>query len=386
MTIDSTDPVANLIRQADTAAAQGRLSDAGRLLDAALTAQPNDVDTWLKRAAICRGQGDLTAALTAAEGALRADPLNFMALLLRANLLEKLGQPDANEAYGYALAQQPAEPPPHLRTMLEHGAARYAAFQRAQDHALVAALDRVGLTLSEDEGARVERFRTNATRMTRVYHSEPTDYHYPGLREREFHESALFPWIAALEAATVAITQEFETVVAAEQAELTPYIQYAPGQPVRQWAPLNQSRDWTAIHLIRNGLTVAANARHCPITMALMARLPQPKIAGASPNVMFSLLAPHTHIPPHHGINNTRLVCHLPLIIPPDCWFRVGAGRRTWEMGRVLVFDDTIEHEAMNGSDQLRVVLIFDIWHPDLSRGEQDAVATLIAAHGQSIT
>jgi aspartyl/asparaginyl beta-hydroxylase (cupin superfamily) len=94
---------------------------------------------------------------------------------------------------------------------------------------------------------------------------------------------------------------------------------------------------------------------------------------------MFSLLAPKTRIPPHHGVANTRLVCHLPLIVPDHCWFRVGAETRPWEPGRAWIFDDTIEHEAANDSDQLRVVLIFDIWHPGLSQPEREAIAALMA-------
>ena len=94
---------------------------------------------------------------------------------------------------------------------------------------------------------------------------------------------------------------------------------------------------------------------------------------------MFSLLAPRTRIPPHTGVANTRLVCHLPLIVPERCWFRVGAETREWEVGKAFVFDDTIEHEAANDSDRLRVVFIFDVWHPGLSEAERDTVAAIMA-------
>ena len=103
-------------------------------------------------------------------------------------------------------------------------------------------------------------------------------------------------------------------------------------------------------------------------------------ISGRSPNAMFSLLAPGTRIPPHNGVANTRLVCHLPLIVPEGCWFRVGAETRAWQVGEAFVFDDTIEHEAANDSDQLRVVLIFDVWHPDLDPIEREAVTAVIEA------
>ncbi|WP_223276590.1 aspartyl/asparaginyl beta-hydroxylase domain-containing protein [Sphingomonas daechungensis] len=86
--------------------------------------------------------------------------------------------------------------------------------------------------------------------------------------------------------------------------------------------------------------------------------------------------------PPHVGVNNARLVCHLPLIVPEGCWFRVGAETRYWKRGEAFVFDDTIEHEAMNPSDELRVVFIFDVWHPDLTDTERAAVAALIGSEG----
>ena len=44
------------------------------------------------------------------------------------------------------------------------------------------------------------------------------------------------------------------------------------------------------------------------------------------------------------------------------------------------MFDDTIEHEARNDSDQLRVLLIFDTWHPLLSAEERRMITALNAA------
>jgi aspartyl/asparaginyl beta-hydroxylase (cupin superfamily) len=99
---------------------------------------------------------------------------------------------------------------------------------------------------------------------------------------------------------------------------------------------------------------------------------------------MFSLLAPHTRIPPHTGVANTRLVCHLPLIVPPNCGFRCGATTREWRVGEAFVFDDTIEHEAWNDSDELRVVLIIDLWQPSLTPDERIGITSVIEAAGVS--
>jgi hypothetical protein len=374
------DEAAKLEAEADRAAARGDSAAARACLEQAVSAEPDRLDAWLKLAAMCRATGDLERALAAVSGALRIDPLGFLPLLLKANLLERTGRAEeAGETYGYALAQEPSETPPHLAPMIAHARERHEAYAAAAERRLAMAAAAAG-ALSSREERRVERFRSNIVRRTRPYHCEPTHFHYPGLRELEFHDREDFPWLAALEAATEAITSDFHRVMASERAELVPYIQYPDDVPLRQWATLNRNRAWTAIHLIQNGEVIEANARHCPSTMALLQTLDQPDIPRRGPNAMFSLLAPGAHIPPHTGVANTRLVCHLPLVVPPGCWFRVGAERRAWEVGKAFVFDDTIEHEAANESQALRVVLIVDAWHPDLSAAERAAVTEVMAA------
>lgn len=373
----------SLEAEADRAAAAGSRAEARRLLGRVTEAAPERIEPWLKLAAMCRADGDVAAALTAVSGALRIDPLGFLPLLLKANLLEAAGRADeAGEAYGHALAQRPDDVPPHLAGPLERAERLHAAYVERVEASLIEAGRGVEPRLSPPERRRLARFASNIVRRTRPYHSEPSHFHYPGLVEREFHDPEDFPWLAELEAATGAISDEFQRLMAGERAELVPYIQYSDDQPLRQWKGLNWNKAWTAIHLLQNGATIDANARHCPETMKLLDRIGQPRIAGRSPNAMFSLLAPRTRIPPHEGVANTRLVCHLPLIVPEDCWFRVGAETRIWEPGKAFVFDDTIEHEAANDSDRLRVVLIFDIWHPGLSSLEREAVTALMAGAG----
>lgn len=368
--------------EADRAAAAGDLANARALLERAVAGTAaGRADTWLKLAAICRGTGDVAAALAAVDGALAVEPLAFLPLLLKADLLEATGRgEEAGQHFGYALAQLPADVPAPLRAKVEHARRAHAAHVARLSERLARSGAGSRNRLSAGERRRLDRFRDNILRVTRPYHSEPTHFAYPGLREREFHDDEDFPWLGTLEAATGAIVEDFQRVMAAERAELVPYIQYSPSEPLRQWRELNHNRSWTAIHLVQNGVTVEENARHCPATMALLPQLDPAAIPGRGPNAMFSLLAPGTHIPPHTGVSNARLVCHLPLIVPPGCWFRVGAETREWVAGKAWVFDDTIEHEAMNAGEALRVVLIVDTWHPDLSPEERAAVAAVVAA------
>jgi aspartyl/asparaginyl beta-hydroxylase (cupin superfamily) len=228
-------------------------------------------------------------------------------------------------------------------------------------------------------GEKLGRFRESIDIMTgrkRRYDSQSNNFHYHGLAPVSFFERTDFPWLDAIEASTGAIRDEFLAVLDGEEG-FTPYLTYRNDQPLNQWAELNNSPRWSAFHLIKDGKPEAANAARCPATMAALARAPQPEQAGRTPSAMFSLLKPRTRIPPHTGVSNVRLVTHLPLIVPEGCGFRVGNETREWVPGQAWVFDDTIEHEAWNESDKLRVVLIFDIWHPHLSEAERAMISAM---------
>lgn len=374
---------AELIAEADQALAGRDFARSAALLEEAASLSPKDPALWMRIAAMRRTTGDFSGALNAVQNALVMRPRDFTALLMRASVLERLGDPGAGPAWGHALAQKPpTQVPPQLQAIVGEAERRYALWVEQEATRLSDVTAAAEQRADAEQRKRIERFRNNVLRRTRPFHSEPTDYHFPELTEREFHPRRLFPWLEQVEAAVDDITAELRAVMASERAELVPYVQYDEHMPMDQWRPLNHNLDWTAIHLLQHGRTVDANAGHCPRTMALLRGIPQPIVAGASPNAMFSLLAPHTTIPPHVGISNARLVCHLPLIVPKGCWFRVGAQTREWKTGEVIVFDDTIEHEAENPTDELRVVLIFDVWHPDLSPVERDAVAALIGSGG----
>jgi aspartyl/asparaginyl beta-hydroxylase (cupin superfamily) len=367
-------------READSAAQAGRLPEARRLLETAVAHTPERLEAWLKLAAMCRATGDVAAATAAVSRALALDPLDLSALLMRAMLLERGGEAAAaGEAYGHALAQIPEgeSPPPPLAPLVAHARDRYRRFQEA-------ALARYRGAIPDDpeageeERGRLDRFCSNIARTTEAHVQQPTHFHYPGLPALEFHPRSRFPWLEELEAGADTIRAEFEALIGSEAAELVPYLQYPDDVPLRQWKDLNRSRDWTAVHLLQNGERIERNARHCPATLDLLSRLPQPHIRARGPNAMFSLLAPRTRIPPHTGVANTRLVCHLPLVVPEGCGFRVGAETRRWVPGEAFVFDDTIEHEAWNDSDELRVVFIFDLWAWALGPAERRAIAAIL--------
>lgn len=210
----------------------------------------------------------------------------------------------------------------------------------------------------------------------------PGTLYIPGLQPRPFFEREDFPWIDTLEAAYPVILEELNQVLNQAEGSFQPYIQLDPGSPgAAGWGDLNRSTDWSAFHLFRHGRTVSANTARCPRTMAVLEQLPLMRIPRHAPEVLFSVLRPHRRIPPHFGSINGRLIVHMPLIVPPNCGALCAAGEaRVWEPGRCLIFDDSFLHEAWNDSDQLRVVMLLDIWNPQLSAQEREAFSAALAA------
>ncbi len=344
-------------------------------------ADGSDAQQWIHLAIACRNLKDEAAEQAAITRALSLDPRDLVALILRAGLLERQGK--MHEAAAANSAVIDVAPPldklrPELRPAVAHALESAGAYSERR----VAFLDEyLEPHYKAFAGEKLKRFRDSVDIMVgrkRRFDSQSLVYHYPSLAPIEFFDRADSPWLDAVEAATDAIRDEFLAVYTTEQG-FTPYISYPSDVPHNQFAELNNSPRWSAFHLYKMGTRVDGNAARCPLTMQALANAPQPDQPGRTPSAMFSLLKPKTTIPVHTGVTNVRLVTHLPLIVPAGCRFRVGNDTREWIPGRAWVFDDTIEHEAVNDSDLVRVVLIFDVWHPHLSAAERAMVTALAA-------
>ena len=358
---------------------RGDLAQARAWLDRLVKADGSDPQQWVNLALACQGLKDEAGEEVAIRQALSVDPTDLLGLLMRGNLLERQGRShDAARAYGAAATVSP--PMDRLHPDLRPSVAHAIAYKDKHDRDCAGFIDRhLEAAYRDLAGEDLRRFRDSVDIMVgrkRRYDSQSLIYHYPRLVPVEFFERAEFPWLDGLESETDAIRDEFLEVLRSEEG-FAPYIAYPPDVPHNQWAELNNSPRWSAFHLYKLGERVDENASRCPRTMAALARAPLPQQAGRTPAAMYSLLKPRTHIPPHTGVTNARLVAHLPLIVPEGCAFRVGNETRPWQPGRAWVFDDTIEHEAWNDSDKLRVVLIFDIWHPHLSAAERAMITAL---------
>jgi aspartyl/asparaginyl beta-hydroxylase (cupin superfamily) len=365
--------------RADLAA--GRAAEALARMDGLV---PADLDPgprtelFLMRAAACRMLGRADDEATALQTALAHDPYCWPALLQKADLLEKKGELKAAAVmYRDVLRISPPAGyrPESFAKPLAHAERMVAMYAEALETTLLQAVGELpGMSQKWREAVSIMSGRT------RPFHADCNQLTVPRLPAQPFFRREMFDWVPRLEQHTDAIREEMIAALAESGAEFQPYIQYRPGEPVNQWAELNHSRAWTSFHLYRGGKPVEENLARCPRTAEALKLIDAVHLAGTCPNAMFSVLAPKTHIPPHHGESNARLVAHLPLVVPSDCLFRVGYDNRRWNEGEVLVFDDTIEHEAWNDSDEIRVVMIFDVWNPLLSLEERAIVQRMAEA------
>jgi aspartate beta-hydroxylase len=329
----------------------------------------------------CGALGEHGAALAAVERALALTPANPYSLMLKADLLAERG--DARGATAFYKAALTAAPPaqqmpPDLRSELARAERLIAMYAEKFSSHLVSQLAAAGL----DDGPSSRRFAHSLDLLLgkkEVFVQSPRFFYFPELPKIQFFERDACPWLDKVEAAFDEIRAELLAVLR-EDGLFEPYVQNEAGVPALNQGGLINNRDWSAFYLWKNGQFMADNAARCPRTLAALADVPISSVPGRSPSVLFSLLRPGAHIPAHTGVLNTRMICHLPLIVPPGCYLRVGNDKRECVAGKAWAFDDSIEHEAWNTSDQTRVILLFEAWRPELSHKERELVASMFQA------
>lgn len=326
-------------------------------------------------------EAGLRARLADADRRLAADPRDLRALIAKGDALAGLG--DGRTAAGfYSSALRAAGdgrglPPDLIAELRRAQAAAQDQARRFETH-LTDSLSRAGF----DAATSSDRFALSLDLMAgrkQLHLSQPLFYLFPGLPQIQFQPRGTLPWMTAVEQAADDMRAELEALLAGPEL-FRPYVEKRADRPNRDAAGMIDNPDWSALFLWRDGVEQTDVARRCPRTLEALAQVPLCRVPGRTPSILFSRLRPGARIPPHHGLINTRLICHLPLIAPPGSRFRVGNDVREWKEGQAWAFDDTVEHEAANDSGLDRTILIFDVWKPELTGEEKDLVAAMFQA------
>lgn len=357
------------------------------LLERSMRAGPERALVLQNLGLVHKARGDYESALAALDRALKLQPVYPMALIHKGSVLELLDRRrDAVRAYLCAWKQAPgfqqmrnsdrvSEP---VRELLSHSA---DIINQARIELLDLALADLRAKHGNTDLQRVTQFVELylGTALPRYKHAmqRPAFLYFPELEARPFFEREEFDWVRELEAATAEIRGDLLAVLQ-QPDELQPYVHVNAPDPA-QWKELNNSPQWSAFHFYKSGERHEAHCALCPVTTQVAEKLPLVRTSSHSPEVFFSILKPGTHIPPHYGLGNYKIAVHLPLIVPADCAIRVGNETRIWTEGKCLIFDDSFQHEAWNRSSELRAVLILEVWNPQLTPAERQAIAAVLS-------
>lgn len=324
--------------------------------------------------------GERDACASALERLVAIAPGVVLAWLMKGDLAAGSGdEPAAKAAYERAFteARLKSEIPADVRQRLSRAAEWLDAFRQSEASRFRSEIAASGI----NETVTSRRFRRSLDIIfdeQEIYVQRPTVYYFPDLPQIQFYERESFAWVEEFESHSEAIAGELASLLE-DRGLFTPHIAAEESTPSDGYQGLAGNAGWSSLYLWTGGAVVEENARRCPVTMAALEKVPLARFSRrypSAPAVMFSMLKGGAKIPPHNGATNVRLICHLPLVVPPRCGLRVGNQIREWEPNKLLIFDDTIEHEAWNDSGEDRIVLIFDIWRPELTDEEKGAVTT----------
>ncbi len=168
-----------------------------------------------------------------------------------------------------------------------------------------------------------------------------------------FYDNSNFSWISLLEDNYPVIKNEVETYINKYETEIKPYFNKNL---------VTKEKSWRTFAFFFWCWKVKKNIKECPETFKVLQQAPN--IVSAS----ISILEPGVQIKPHRGDTNAIVRAHLALVAPvqlPDCGFEVNEQQKSWQEGKIFVFNDAAKHTAWNHSNKRRYVLLIDVMRPE---------------------
>lgn len=183
----------------------------------------------------------------------------------------------------------------------------------------------------------------------------PVSRYVPGLTSKPWYDTKDYPFIVLIEAG-------YEDI----RSELMINLQERHHLFTGETENLHVGGEWTELRLKSSGYGYTKYVEYFPKTMQHIQKCGQ-----TFTSIKFSSIQPGTHIRTHTGPSNERLRLHLCLVHTGGAKIRVGTDWHTWEEGKVIMFDDSWEHEVIHTGQEMRIVLILDIWHPELPEDQR---------------
>lgn len=363
--------------QAVAALNAGKPVEAREKFQAIIDAGSADETVWLGLALATLAQGDFQATVDAADEVLSKNAQNIRALILKGDGLWQLGDRRGASKF-YTLVGAMVPDTAELPQQVAREISRVNALNEEHKTALSTHLDR---SINDVDPSYVSDRFSQALDLLKEkkerFEQEPRAFYFPELPTVQFYNPDDLSWTQSLTSKIEAIVEEFESALP-KLTGFRPYIHADGNLPINPDHPLLDNSDWSAAFLAQSGSRDDALCALFPETMKALEAAPLERIPGRGPSILISRLLPGARIDAHRGFLNTRLTCHIPLIIPENCGIRVGNETRSWTSGELLIFNDSIDHEAWNNSAEERYVLIFQVWRPELSEQECELVSKLL--------
>lgn len=351
--------------------------------------RPNEEQMLLGLGVALEETGELEEAKAALQRVIKINDANPFSYIYLGSVFEKLDEPElAGWAYSFGIDINPA-----LKVAPERGELPVAACERVGKSN--AFLKEAGRKLREGAIAKAKEkfpkgdFSRIEKSVWRKLHDakigltnknqQPLSFYIPHLDRGPWFDKGEFTFAENLEKETVFIRNEVLKKLRLDQ-DAKPYVQRSgPERPA--WMKLAGSRDWSAVHFYNGMRKQAAALKRFPYTAKVLDKLPLFRIEGNPVEAMLAILKPGAKVPPHFGVSNARLRVYLPLVAAEGCKIKTGHDVHEIRSGKVMIFDDTFPTAEANESSEVRIVLVAEIWHPDLREEERAAVEHLYTAY-----
>ncbi|XP_078019055.1 aspartyl/asparaginyl beta-hydroxylase isoform X4 [Epinephelus lanceolatus] len=185
------------------------------------------------------------------------------------------------------------------------------------------------------------------------------------------------PWWTAKETGYTDLVKMLERNWKTIRDEALAVMDQNTGMFIPEEENLREKGEWGQYTIWQQGKKVGNGCQGVPKTCALLERYPEATGCKRG-QIKFSVMQPGTHVWPHTGPTNCRLRMHLGLVIPKQgCRIRCTDQTREWEEGKVLIFDDSFEHEVWQDADSYRLIFIVDVWHPELTAYQRQTLSPI---------
>ena len=368
---------------------RGDFAAADRYLTRLEALTPDDPGVMVDRAHVQIATGAVEQAVSTLEKVVSRHPAQHLAWLMLADTRDACGNGlgalkaryqgiTGAQAAGQWVSNETTDPPV-LQAVLRN----IQSLQDGQRNLLLQTLDELQQQLGRQDLSRVTKAVSGYLGEWDATPPDPRQrpkfFYVPDLPPGPYHDPMLHPWAQAWQDSWRDVRVEAAALLA-EDKDFESFLGLRPGQAAPEYVGgSNPNAAWDAYFFYRHGERFDEHHARCPKTSAALEAIDLCRVQHQAPEVCFSVIRPHSTIMPHHGVTNTRLVMHLPLIIPGDCALDIIDGEpHRWREGELMMFDDTFQHGAWNRTDQARLIVLMDCWNPHLSAAERVAVARVV--------